>query len=41
MTTTPEEGEDMRKSVVKNDPIRGNRDQSRGVTVVVSVGVRF
>lgn len=31
----------MRKSVVHNDPISGNRDQSRAVAVEVSVRVRF
>lgn len=33
----------MRKSVVQNDPISGNRDQLRAsnVTVTVSVRIRF
>jgi hypothetical protein len=29
----------MRKTVVHNDPLNGNRDQSRKVKVGVSVGV--
>jgi len=31
----------MRKRVIKNDPISGNRDQSRSVEVTVSVSVGF
>lgn len=31
----------MRKSVVENDPISGNRDQLRAVSVEVRVTVRF
>jgi hypothetical protein len=31
----------MRKSVVHNNPLGGNRDQSRSVTVTVTVGVKF
>jgi hypothetical protein len=31
----------MRKSVVHNDPLGGNRDQSRSVEVSVTVKVRF
>lgn len=31
----------MRKSVVHNNPISGNRDQSRAVSVTVSVSVKF
>lgn len=31
----------MRKSVVNNDPLGGNRDQARSVSVTVSVTVRW
>jgi hypothetical protein len=31
----------MRKSIVHNDPLGGNRDQTRSVSVSVTVTVRF